>query len=343
MAEPLVPASRTEDTGLSLVVSGSTELAPSRTQAAEQFEIQSAIVMARKFPRNEDEAFAKLMRACDRTTFAESAAYSFPRGGQAITGPSVNLAREAARAWTNIRYGLNIIRDDSSSRQIEGWAWDLENNIKVTAQDDFAKLIQRKKKGGGTEWVPPDERDLRELTNRRGAICVRNCLLQILPKDLVEDALTRAEKTLKSGAERDPDGERKKLILAFSDLNVTPDMLEGHLKHPLAQCSPSEIACLRKVYASIRDGNSTWEDYVNGSAGAPATRSVGTPRAKESASAPAPAATGLSDLLDLADDKGVTASAMDAASHRMFGKLPHALNVTELQVLRGWVENGGKE
>lgn len=264
---------RTEENALATIHDQYSELAPSAMAAEKQFEIQSAIIVARKFPRNEDVAFAKLMKACDRPSFADEASYSFKRGKRQdesgkwvdnyIEGPSVRIAREAARIWGNIRYGLDIIRDDEESRQIRGWAWDMETNTKVTAEDDFEKLIQRKDKDTKqTVWVKPDERDLRELTNRRGAILVRNCILQILPSDLIEDAISRSDETLTKKAAQDPEGSRKKIILAFSELNITPDMLEKYLGHPLAQCSPAQLATLRKVYRSIADGNSTWSEYV---------------------------------------------------------------------------------
>lgn len=256
-------ASATTETALAVRQEYSSELAPSSSAAMAEAEIQSAIVLAQRFPRNEDSAFEKLMKSCKRPSFAENVAYSFPRGGQTITGPSVNVAREAARCWGNLRYGLDILRDDDEGRQIRGWAWDLETNVKVTAEDDFKKLVQRKV-NGSTQWVKPDERDLRELTNRRGAILVRNCILQILPSDLIEDAMGISGDTLRDKAAKDPEGERKRLVMAFSELNVTPEMLETKLGHKLAQSSPDEIAQLRKVYKSIKDGQSTWHEYATG-------------------------------------------------------------------------------
>lgn len=249
-----------EEGGLTTTTDITSELAPTAAAAEKQFEIQSAIVLAKRFPRDEDLSFQKLMKACGRTTFAEDAEYSFPRGGQAVKGPSVFLAREAARVWTNIRYGLTITRDDASSRQIQAWAWDLETNTKISAEDDFRKLIFRKGKG----WIEPDERDLRELTNRRGAILIRNCVLQILPKDLIEDALDTCRQTLRANAAKDPDATRKKILIAFSELNVTAEMLAAYLGHTVAQSSPAELADLRGIYKSISDGNTTWGDYVNG-------------------------------------------------------------------------------
>jgi hypothetical protein len=216
------------------------------------------------------------MKACRRPSFAEDAAYSFKRGRRQdektgdwvdnyVSGPSVNLAREAKRVWGNIQSGVEIVRDDEESRKIRAWAWDIETNVKVFAEDGFLKLIQRKVGKGAsakTEWVKPDERDLRELTNRRGAIIERNCILATLPKDLIEDALTMAEQTIVNKVEEDPDGARKKIILAFSELNVSPEMLAAKLGHPIVQCSPKQIAELRKIYKSIVDGNSTWAEYA---------------------------------------------------------------------------------
>lgn len=285
-AESALVRQSATDTGLATTEQYG-ELQSSAASAKEMHEIQSAIIIAKRFPRNEDQAFEKLMKACRRPTFAEDAAYSFPRGSKLneatgqweknfVTGASVNLAREAARVWQNIRYGLDIIREDEQARLIRGWAWDVETNVKNHGDDEFRKLIQRKQ-GGQTRWVVPDERDLRELSNRRGAILVRNAILQILPKDLIEEALKLASVTLNDAAAKDPDGARKALILSFSELNVTPEMLEAKLGHKLIECSPTEIAELRKIYRSIRDGNSTWAEYMameptNGAEKAPSAK-----------------------------------------------------------------------
>lgn len=248
----------TEETSLETRQEQSAELMPIAGAVSVEAEIRAAITVALRFPRNEDRSFEKLMRSCRRPAFADDASYSFPRAGNDITGPSIYLAREAARVWGNIRHGLNIIVDDEETRTIEAWAWDLETNTKVFAQDTFKKLIYRKKGG----WIKPDERDLRELTNRRGAILKRNCILEIMPTDLIDDARNMAVQTLQKGAAADPEAARKKIITAFSALNITPEMLEQNLGHPLAQCSPAEIAELRQIYKSIADGNSTWGEYA---------------------------------------------------------------------------------
>lgn len=246
------------------------ELATTSAAASAISEIQSAIIVAKKFPRNERHCFQKLMEAARRPSFAEDAEYCFERGKKKdgspnyVTGPSVNMAREAGRIWGNIRYGLSIVRDDDESRLIRGWAWDVETNTKVEVEDDFKKLIQRKQKNGETAWIIPDERDLRELTNRRGAILLRNALLQVMPKDLIEDALFQCHKTLENDAAEDPDRAQKRLLVDFGSLHISVDMLESRLGHPFEQSSAKELAELRGICKSIQDGHTTWAEYVKG-------------------------------------------------------------------------------
>ena len=55
-------------------------------------EVQSAIILAKRFPRNQIEAMDRILVACQRPTLAEQALYSYSRGGSDITGPSIPKA-----------------------------------------------------------------------------------------------------------------------------------------------------------------------------------------------------------------------------------------------------------
>ena len=239
------------------------ELAPSHAQAMARHEIEGSIVVAQRFPRNELEAMQRVMKSCQRWSFANMARYSYPRGKEQIEGPSVQLAREAARCWGNLRYGCDIIHDDEKTRTVRGWAWDLETNTYKSQDATFDKLIYRKGKG----LSKPNERDLRELTNSHGARCERNCLLHIMPPDMVDDAIAASKVTLKNDVTADPDEAMKKMIRAFSGVGVVVEDLESYLKHPLRQATPDEIVILRGVYKSILDGHSRWDEYVADSSG----------------------------------------------------------------------------
>ena len=231
------------------------------SEVAARAEIEGAIVIARRFPRNEETAFGSLIKACQRPTFAEDVSYAFPRGSGTVTGPSVYLAKEAARLWGNMRYGVDVVLEDEDQRHIRAWAWDVQTNTKVNQDVIFQKLIQRKQ-GGTTQWIKPDERDLRELTNKHGSIAVRNCILSLLPTDLIEDAVQTAARVLREKTSKDPEGERKRIIVAFAGINVSADDLAKYLHGPVGQATPDQIGKLRTIYKSICDGNSTWSEYL---------------------------------------------------------------------------------
>lgn len=250
----------TEDSGFATRDEFSSELlelqSASQTEAARQ-EIQASILLAKRFPRNENAAYQRIINSCRRPSFAESVHYTFPRGGQQIMGPSIYFAREFARIWGNIRYGVDILADEPERRTIRAWAWDLETNVKVNSDVTFEKKILRKNVG----WITPDERDLRELTNRHAAIAKRNCLLELLPADMVEDACAEALKTLQSKAKEDPDAQIKSIIKAFAEIRVPLEEIEAYLEHPISQCSPDDIVNLRTIYKSIKAGESVWAEY----------------------------------------------------------------------------------
>ena len=109
--------------------------------AREEAELKAAIVLARANPRDATVAWNDIMHSCQRPTFAQRALYKFPRGGTSITGPSVDLAREMARCWGNVRYGFRIVSIDEEHVHIKGFANDLQTNNYVEVEDSFDKAI----------------------------------------------------------------------------------------------------------------------------------------------------------------------------------------------------------
>ena len=91
-------------------------------------EAQGKLVIAKRFPRNEVEAYAKAMEACQRPSMAMKAFYSFPRGGQTVEGPTIRFAEELARCWGNIDYGIKELSQDDGKSEMQAYAWDLETN-----------------------------------------------------------------------------------------------------------------------------------------------------------------------------------------------------------------------
>jgi len=253
------------------------EAALQASQATAEQVVRVMAQMALMNPRDHQERRQELLEACRRPAFADNTQYSFPRKGKdgkrvTIRGPNVALAREAARCWRNVQYGFYVVSSDEVETQLRGFAWDLEANIRVELEDRFRRLHQRTdRETGEVRWEEPDERDVRELVNRKGAILVRNCILQLLPKDLIEEALAQAEKTCvayqQGRLEKDRPQVVKQLVDAFHSFGVTPAMLEAYLGHELKVIDAKEVDALRAIWNGIRDGQTTREEHFDLQAG----------------------------------------------------------------------------
>ena len=224
--------------------------------AREQSELQSALILARRFPRDEAAVVRKLHANAQRVTFADDALYSFQRGGNVIEGPSVYFTREAARIFGNMRSGIKIVDMTDTLVTVRGWAMDLETNAYSEREAAFKPLIFRKSGG----WQKPDERDLRELVNKNGAICVRNAMLDLLPSDLVDEALRMCKVTSERAA-LDP-ARVLQMLRKFLAIGVTEKMLAtwGNTTDPKL-LTPAQFAELGRVYKTITDGAAARADF----------------------------------------------------------------------------------
>ena len=158
-------------------------------QARAIAEVQAALVIAQSRPRNEMQARDKILQACMRTSLANGAVYSYPRGGQQITGPSIRLAEVAARSWGNLNYGFRELNRRNGESEVEAFAWDLESNTKAVRQ--FAVRHARDK--GNSTVAVTQERDIYEILANQAQRRVRSCILEIIPGDIIEEAVEQCE------------------------------------------------------------------------------------------------------------------------------------------------------
>lgn len=213
-------------------------------------EAQGKLLLAKRFPRDEALAYSKIMASCSRPSLAASGEYAYPRGGQTVSGPSIRLAEELARCWGNIEYGIRELSRQPGNSEMESYAWDLETN--TYSSQKFTVRHIRDKKGGGQALT--EERDIYEVTANMGGRRLRARLLAILPPDLVEAAVFQCRKTL-AGDNSIPLADRvKSLVDAFSKLGVTERHLRAYIHKSLDEILPEEMADLRGVYNSIKNG-----------------------------------------------------------------------------------------
>jgi hypothetical protein len=225
-------------------------------------EAQGKLVIAKRFPRDQAAAYQRVMEACSRQGLAEEAIYSFPRGGENVTGPSIRLAEELARCWGNIDYGLRELSRRVGESEMEAYAWDLETNTS-TSQKFTVKHVRDTRRG---RQDLTDERDIYEIGANQGARRLRARLLAILPPDLVDAAVNRCRATL-AGKTETPMADRiRALVDGFAAIGVTAALIERRVGKKLDQLLPDELVDLRAVYKSIKDGVGKASDYFSDAA-----------------------------------------------------------------------------
>lgn len=215
-------------------------------------EVQAAIMLAKKFPRDQVEAADRVLAACCRPTLAESAVYSYTRGGQEVTGPSIRLAEAIAQCWGNLQFGIRELAQGGGKSTVEAFAWDVETNTRQVKVFEVPHIRHTKQ---GTKLLT-DPRDIYEMVANQGARRLRACILGVIPGDVVDSAMEQCEATLRTKVDVTPEGI-KQLLAAFAEIGVTPEQIAQKLGHKIDSLVPAEIVRLRKVYRGIKDGYTT--------------------------------------------------------------------------------------
>lgn len=220
-------------------------------------EVQVAMLAAKKFPRDELVAMDRIKKSAQRTSLAEVAIYSYPRGGQNVTGPSIRLAEAIAQNWGNMDFGVLELERRPGSSEMMAYAWDLETNTRSIRM--FTVRHKRDTKQGVKDVT--DERDIYEVSANQGARRVRACIMAVVPGDVVEMAVKESRKTLADKDQRPVTEILKDLLKAFKEIGVTKEMIERYTDKPVADLLKEDLVDLRGVYKAIKDGLSKKEDY----------------------------------------------------------------------------------
>jgi hypothetical protein len=262
------------------------ETISSALAAQARAQVEGRYIMAMRHPRDLDVVRERLLKECKRPSFADAALYEKPigggeesdqdDGGKSIEGPSIRFAETAMRCMTNMGSDSFTIYDDPEKRIVRVVATDFETNVTHTKDVTIIKAVERKylRRGqvplssrtnsyGKTVYLLPATDD--QTLNKEGALiskAVRTNVLRLIPGDLIDEAIATVKRTLQDQAAKDPDGERRKILDAFSGLGVPVTELKSYLGHDVATCSPAEIVKLRALFNAIRDGQTTWAEAV---------------------------------------------------------------------------------
>lgn len=221
--------------------------------------IDVQIATAKTYPRN-------LKRAIDNsvaivtmdTETASTCTYSLPRGGKPVTGPTVHLAKILAQQWGNLRVEAKVISIEQKQITSQAIAFDLENNLAIKVE---VKRSIMSKNGRFND-------DMITVTgNAANAIALRNAILSVIPRAVVDKVYNEALKTITGDL-----SDQTKLIAkrkkVFDGFRETYELTEQQVlsvigKAAIEHITQDDLVVLIGIAQAIKDGDTTVEMAFN--------------------------------------------------------------------------------
>lgn len=217
-------------------------------------EVAAAVRVARDFPRDMPRAVEQMRQSCSSKSLADRAFYSLPRAGGRVEGSTVHLARELARCYGNMDYGIREMRrdDEAQESELQAWAWDQENNVRQSRSFIVPHARMAKKQ----RQALTDLADITNNNNSAAARALRECILTILPVWFRDEAEHLAQRTLAGGADQQPlDQQVVEATQHFEATHgVSVAQIEGRLAKPRAKWTASDLAALRVINSELMRG-----------------------------------------------------------------------------------------
>jgi len=240
----------TVDLALPERTTANTSQATAIEQSRAIAEVKAAVFVAQQCPRDMGRAEGEMKDACGRLTLANRAFYRVPNRGN---GPSVHLARELARIWGNIDYGVRELRRDEREgvSEIQAFAWDQQTNTRSSRS--FIVPHQRMKAGKRQDLT--DLGDVYLNNQNVGARAVRECIFTVLPTWFTEDAQTLCHKTIENGEGVPLPKRIEQMVTGFhAQFGVKVDQIEARLGRKRGQWDAGDVAQMQITYGSIQRG-----------------------------------------------------------------------------------------
>lgn len=226
-------------------------------EAQDRALIDKQISTAKAYPRNIHKVRDCIVAiaAMDEDT-ARSCGYALPRGGKAINGPSVHLARIVAQQYGNIRIDAKIADIDRTHVTGQATCIDLENNVGIR--------VEVKRKITGSNGQRYNEDMITMTGNAASAIALRNAVFAVVPKPLI-DAGYRASQEKIIGDISDENklvAKRKKTLDEFMKSYGVDEkaILKMLGLREITQIKGDEIKNLVGLWQAIKDGDTTVEE-----------------------------------------------------------------------------------
>lgn len=219
-------------------------------------EMQTAVDIAHRYPRS-IERFQK--DAMSMATVSEEVAaqcfYTLTRYDKKtgetkyIEGPSIRLAEICMQAYTNIKAGARIVREEDRFVIAQGVAHDLQKNSSISIE-------VRRRITGKTGHRYGDDM-IGVTSNAAASIALRNAILKTIPAVLVGPIYQQCKKVA-VGTEKTLAHRRAKMIEKFADLQVSvPMLLRKTGREAVDDMGLKDLEILIGVFNAIQGGDST--------------------------------------------------------------------------------------
>lgn len=225
-------------------------------QARAIAEVRAAVMIAMDRPRDRSQALSEMREVCGIMGLAERAFFRVPRGGEQVNGESIHLARELARIWGNIDYGVKeLARDDIKGQsELLAFAWDLQTN----ARSEIVFIVPHVKGKANRRLTGTQEiyENNASFAGRR----LRETIFAVLPVWFKDEAAQICHKTLESGGGKPLIQRVADMRMAFEGIGVVAAQLETKRGRKIADFLAEDVAALGVVFRSIKHGEATMAD-----------------------------------------------------------------------------------
>jgi hypothetical protein len=219
--------------------------------------IDMQISTAKAYPRNVKKAIDNsiILVTMDVET-ASTCSYSLPRGGKTVTGASVHLAKILAQNWGNLRIEAKVIAIDNKHVTSQAVAFDLENNLAIKVEVKRSITDRNGKRFND---------DMITVTGNAGnSIALRNAVLSVIPKAIVDKVFNEAKKTI-TGDISDKTklmAKRKQVMDGFRDTYgvIEAEVLKVIGKASVEHIDSDNLVTLIGLAQAIKDGDTTIDD-----------------------------------------------------------------------------------
>lgn len=225
-------------------------------QARAVAEVAAAVQVAQMYPRDQRKAWLDMKEACGREGLAKRAFYDVPnRGGQQA---SVHLARELARIWGNIDFGVREThRDDDIGRsEVLAFAWDQQTNSRTSRSFlvPHVRMVKNRRTQEQERKPLTDVADIYLNNQNQGARALRQCVFAIMPADFVSEAQEICRQTLIDGDGKPLQQRISEMVAAFGVLGVDVPRMEQRIGRARGQWTNADVADMTITYGTIKRG-----------------------------------------------------------------------------------------